>query len=55
MHNPQAAYKLPPSYSQFSQEMMEYEGSQRRASLAAISPFGQAVYLLSDIKEYIAM
>lgn len=55
MKTPVAAYKMPPSYNQFSQEMMKYEGEQRRASLASISPFAQSAYLISNIAEYINM
>lgn len=53
--NPQSAYKLPPSYNQFSQEMMEQQGKDRRAALAAVSPLAKTQALLTDIKEYIAM
>jgi len=49
LKNPQEAYTLPPSYNQFSQEMMKVQGQERRASLAAISPLSQAQYLVSDI------
>jgi len=55
MKNPTSAYKMPPSYSQFSQEMMEHEGKQRRASLAAMSPFAKSLSLVSEISEYISM